>query len=136
MADSRYIRFIDELIKQTKASSINWEYLDSNSLLYESMHWYNEENINIFGSKNKLVPDFNTEDSFYTNIKKTYIVIYVHKNNPASLYIIPSTFKKIVQLNAEEYGNYITRLLNLVQSKFPDGETFIDDFIGINNNRS
>ena len=45
------------------------------------------------------------------------------------VYVVPSTFKNTVYLSAEIYGDIITRLLNLVQSQFPDGEVFIDKFL-------
>ena len=44
-------------------------------------------------------------------------------------FIVPGTYKKIVELAPEDYGEYITRLLNLVQSQFPSADAFIDDFL-------
>ena len=76
-------------------------------------------------------PNFNTEDSFYANKNGTNIVIYVSTNQPASLFIVPETYKKVVEFSPDEYGEYITRLLNLVQSQFPSADAFIDDFLKV-----
>lgn len=83
------------------------------------------------GEKEKLKPNFNTEDSFYANKNGTNIVIYVSTNQPASLFIVPETYKKVVEFSPDEYGEYITRLLNLVQSQFPSADAFIDDFLKV-----
>ncbi len=131
MADQRYINFIEDLIRRTKEQKLNWRYLDRNSHLYEGMHWVDERpTLHIFSSGgDKTVPNFNVEDSFYTNIGDTYVVLYVWNNNPAKLYVVPNTYKKVVKLEPDEYGEYITRLLNLVQSQFPSGEAFIDSIL-------
>ena len=81
------------------------------------------------GAKETITPDFNQEDSFFAHMGDMYIVIYVWYNEPAKLYIVPKTYKKVTVLPADEYGEYITRLLNLVQSQFPNAETFIDNFL-------
>ena len=62
-------------------------------------------------------------------VVQTYVVLYVWNNNPAKLYVVPNTYKKVVKLEPDEYGEYITRLLNLVQSQFPSGEAFIDSIL-------
>lgn len=36
---------------------------------------------------------------------------------------------KVVILSPDLYGEFITRLLNLVQSQFPSGDAFIDSFL-------
>ena len=41
------------------------------------------------------------------------------------------TYKKVVEFSPDEYGEYITRLLNLVQSQFPSADAFIDDFLKV-----
>ena len=56
---------------------------------------------------------------------------YVSTNQPASLFIVPETYKKVVEFSPDEYGEYITRLLNLVQSQFPSADAFIDDFLKV-----
>ncbi len=131
MADQRYIDFLNKLINNTKQKEIRWKYLDTNKSLYEGMEWTTTSTeFSIFaGSKEKVTLDFNREDSFYVNEGGTYIVIYVWGNQPAKLYVVPETYKKVVEFSPDEYGEYITRLLNLVQSQFPNGEAFIDDFI-------
>lgn len=53
----------------------------------------------------------------------------VYATQLATLYVIPRTFKKVVILSPDLYGEFITRLLNLVQSKFPSGDAFIDSFL-------
>ena len=131
MVDNRYIDFLNKLINETKERKIDWKYLDSNKPLYEGMNWTTTStNFILFvGEKEKVSPNFNTEDSFYANENGTNIVIYVLENQPASLFIVPGTYKKIVELAPEDYGEYITRLLNLVQSQFPSADAFIDDFL-------
>ena len=59
------------------------------------------------------------------------ILSYVSTNQPASLFIVPETYKKVVEFSPDEYGEYITRLLNLVQSQFPSADAFIDDFLKV-----
>ncbi len=131
MADQRYIDFLNKLINDTKDKKIKWKYLDTNKTLYIGMEWTKTSTeFNLFsGSKEKVSMDFNREDSFYANENGTFIVIFVWGNQPAKLYVVPETFKKIVELTPEEYGEHITRLLNLVQSQFPNAETFIDNFL-------
>ena len=131
MAEKKYIDFLNILINDTKEGRIEWKYLDKNKPLYEGMNWTKVSNMFgiLAGEKETLRADFNVEDSFYTSANETYIVIYVWGNQPATLYVIPETFKKIVTFSPDEYGEFITRLLNLVQSQFPSGEAFIDSFL-------
>lgn len=131
MADKKYNVFLEKLIKQTKENKIEWKYLDSNKSLCESMCWIEEifPSVEIFSGNKEYSFNFNAENSFYCEVKGTYIALYVAKNNPAELLVIPPTFKSIVQLTPDEYGENITRLLNLVKSQFPSGDAFIDDFI-------
>ena len=132
MADQRYIDFIENIILRTKEKNISWKYLDKNEDLYVGMGWYKtEKEYGLFLNSDKKIikPNFNLEDSFFAHMGNMYLVIYVWGNRPASFYVVPNTYKKIVSLAPEEYGDYITRLLNLVQSQFPNAETFIDDFL-------
>lgn len=131
MAEKKYVEFLNKLIDDTKKRKIEWKYLDKNKIIYEGMNWTKTSNLlSIFaGEKETICADFNVEDSFYTIASETYIVIYVYGTQPASLYVIPKTFKKIVFLSPEIYGEFITRLLNLVQSQFPSGDAFIDSFL-------
>lgn len=135
MVDQRYVNFLNKLIIDTKNKQIRWKYLDTNNELYEGMEWTktSTEFGVFFGNKEKIVPDFNREDSFYTREKSTFIVIYVRGNQPARLYVVPETYKKVITLTPDEYGEHITRLLNLVQSQFPSADTFIDDFLNNKN---
>ena len=86
--------------------------------------------VGIFSGVNHSGAVFNSEKSFFSQIESTYIVLFVEDNNPASLFIIPSTFKSIIVLSADEYGDLITRLLNIVNNKFPSADKFIDDYLG------
>ena len=129
MADITYIKFLDVLINETKNKKIRWAYLDTNKELIKSMEWCSTSFLSAMTSSNPE-PNFNTEDSFFVKSENTFIVIYVYGDNPASLYVIPNTYKKILHLSADEYGDQITRLLNLVQSQFPNADQFIKDFIG------
>ena len=131
MAEKKYIEFLNKLIDDTKERKIDWKYLDKNKTLYEGMNWTKVSSVlGLFsGEKEKTYADFNVEDSFYTIVNETYIVIYVYGTQPATLYVIPGTFKKVVILSPDLYGDFITRLLNLVQSQFPSGDAFIDSFL-------
>ena len=133
MADQKYVNFITALINATKNDSIEWSYLDSNKLLYQGMRWVKATTIydNLIGNTSPM-PDFNVESSFYTTQEDGYIALYVHGNTPAELFIIPGTFKSVVHMSADQYGEYITRLLNIVHSKFPSGDAMIDQFMGSN----
>ena len=131
MADQRYVSFIEALIQQTKGKKLNWRYLDREETLCEEMGWVKTTSLfaPISGVKSAPTHNFDTENSFYVNVSGTYVVLYVWNNQPARLYVIPSTFKKVATLTPEEYGEHITRLLNLVQSLFPSAEAFIDTFL-------
>ena len=131
MADQRYVDFIEEIIQHTKDNKLHWRYLDKEKGLYEGMGWTKSSSLYglLGGAGGTISPDFNTEDSFYANIGEMYIVIYVWGSQPAKLYIVPNTYKKVTTLTPDEYGEHITRLLNLVQSQFPSAEAFIDKFL-------
>lgn len=131
MVDQRYVAFIEALIQQTKGKKLNWRYLDREETLCEEMGWVKTNSIfgPLVGTTGSTTPDFDTENSFCVNVSGTYVVLYVWNNQPAKLYVIPSTFKKVATLTPEEYGEHITRLLNLVQSLFPSAEAFIDTFL-------
>lgn len=123
MADRQVITFIKTLILKTKNKELKWEYLDGNKSLYEHMDWTEWDYLS-----NSSTPNFNTEDSFYSFVDGTYIVLHVPDYSPATLYVIPSTFKKIRKFEPVEFGSYITRLLNIVQSQFPSADQFIKNF--------
>lgn len=133
MDSERYVSFLKKIIEDTKENKMQWRYLDSNDSLYEGMEWTKTKTeFGLFSQKEHVYPDFDTENSFYTSIMDTYIVLLVHSNQPAILYIVPKTYKKVVTLRPDEYGELITRLLNLVESQFPNGENFIEEYIGKN----
>ena len=120
MVEKKYVDFIEKIINMTKEKKIKWSYLDENERIYRKMGWING-----------LIetPNFNTEKSFITKIDNFYIVIRTELNNLTDLYVIPSTFKNICLLKAEQYGEHITRLYNIVQMYFPDAEVFINSFL-------
>ena len=120
MAEKKYVEFIEKLLKKTKASEIKWGYLDSAETLYTKMGWANS----LIGT-----PNFDTEKSFVTKIDSYFVVLLTDQKNLIDLYVIPSTYKNICTLKAEEYGEYTTRLYNLVRSRFPDAEAFITNFL-------
>lgn len=131
MAEMQYVRFLDKLIHKTKYDEIEWEYLDSNEYLCKKMKWY-------ASASRELIPKvifdtevtyYNPEDSFCAEIDETTIVIFAQQEELVSFYVIPPTFRKILRLSADEYGDYITRLLNVVQSKFPSSDQFVIDFL-------
>lgn len=120
MAEKKYIGFIEKLIKQTKANELEWAYLDSYDPLFKNMRW----------TDNFIeMPNFDTEKSFFTNINSYYVVLLTDMNSFTDLYVVPSTYKNVRVLKAEEYGEYTTRLYNLVRSRFPDAEAFITKFL-------
>lgn len=127
MVNSRYMSFLRKILQETKENKIKWYYLDSNIHLCEEMQWTDKKTFANLCQERALY--FNNEDSFYTELDETYIVIFVEDNNPAIVYVIPNTFKKIIVLDADEYGELNTRLLNLVQSQFPNADAFITNFI-------
>ena len=133
MDNEKYISFLKKIIEDTKENKIQWRYLDSNISLYEGMEWTKmKTEFGLFPPKEHVYPNFDTENSFYTSIIDTYVVLLVHINQPAILYVVPKTYKKVVVLNPDEYGELITRLLNLVESQFPTGENFIEEYVSKN----
>ncbi len=130
MVNKKYVAFLMEIIRETKQKKITWEYLDKNKRLYEGMNWTHvDTQYGFFVNKETVSPDFNSEESFCSKVNNYNLVIYVYKNQPPVFYIIPSTFKSVVTLTSDEYGEYIVRLSNLVKSQFPNAETFIDEFL-------
>lgn len=130
LTNDRYSHFLTKVFEMTKSCTLSWKYLDSNKKLCEGMRWSTSySGIGAFLVNDDIHFDFNIDRSFYCQEGNTYIALLVHGTQPADVYIVPNTFKNVVQLSAEIYGDIITRLLNLVQSQFPDGEAFIDDFL-------
>ena len=126
MAEEKYNRFIEELINKTKNNKLYWHYLDTDTDIYTKMGWCKEGNIGILSMSKTITPTFNRENSFYATENGFRIVLLVFGNDPADLYVIPSTYKRVLWLSASIYGELITRLLNLVQSQFPDSEEYVD----------
>ena len=126
MAEEKYNKFIEELINKTKNSTLFWHYLDTETDLYTKMGWCREGNGSLFSVNKTVSPIFNRENSFYASENDFWIVLLVFNSDPADLLVIPSTYKRVLRLRASEYGELITRLLNLVQSQFPDSEEYVD----------
>lgn len=131
MDENKYYNFLMKLIAETKNGKIEWNYLDKDLELCRQMGW--AEKLDplsnaLLGGKNPAY-FFNKDSSFYCNLNRTYIVLFVKGNEPVILYIIPYTFKNIGILNPETFGQYTTRLLNLVRSQFPSAEAFVDEFL-------
>ena len=130
IADDRYTHFLKKVFEMTKSCALSWSYLDHNKALCEGMKWSTTySGIGAIFSNHDVSFDFNTDSSFCCKSGDTYIVLLVHGTQPANIYVVPNTFKNVVYLSAEAYGDIITRLLNLVQSQFPDGEVFINKFL-------
>ena len=126
----QYGLFLMKILQMTKEEKLIWRYLDDNEELYSGMRWTKSTtSLGIFGERETALPNFNCEDSFYTKIGDTSIVILVRGNQPASLYVVPNTYKKVVRLGSDEYGELITRLRNLVQSHFPSADDFINNLL-------
>lgn len=134
MAEKKYLDFIRKIIQQTKENVLQWDYLDTNKPLYEGMGWVNKKiNYNFLSpSTETILPNFDVEDSFFTRIDGMSVVLFVQHGELAKLYVVPNTYRKVVILTPDEYGEYITQLFNVVQSKFPNAESFIDEFLGKN----
>lgn len=131
MAEQKYIDFINKIIEKTKTCNISWNYLDKNEELYQGMDWMTTKTkFDAFlGLKEKDYINFDPENSFFAKVGSVCLVLLVRHNTPANMYIVPYTYKKVVKLPADEYGEYITRLINLVNSQFPNADDFIDSFL-------
>ena len=136
MVEKKFVDFIGKIIQQTKENMLEWKYLDTNKPLYEGMGWANKKiNYNFFSSNTETIsPNFDVEDSFFTRIDEMSVVLFVQHGELAKLYVVPNTYRKVVILTPDEYGEYITQLFNVVQSKFPNAESFIDNFLDKNRN--
>lgn len=131
MDEKKYYNFLMKLIAETKNGKIEWNYLDKDLELCRQMGW--AERLDPFSNAllggNNPACFFNKDSSFYCNLNRTYIVLFVKENDPVILYIIPYTLKNIGVMNPEKFGQYTTRLLNLVRSQFPSAEAFVDEFL-------
>ena len=126
MPETKYTVLLENIIQRTKERQLHWQYLDSDADLYKNMGWETDSyplGMLVSGGSR---PNFDTEESFYTSDKGYKIVLLVRGNSPARFFVIPSTYKRVLQLNAAEYGEHITRLLNLVRSQFPDAEDYVN----------
>ena len=103
MDNERYVFLLKKIIEDTKENKVVWHYLDSNHSLYEGMNWTKTKTeFGFFPAKEKVYPNFDVENSFYTLIRDTYIVLLVYSNQPAILYVVPKTYKKVVTLSPDK----------------------------------
>ena len=115
---------MQSLITKTKSKKIIWKYLDGNKTLCDAMGWL--EHDVLFDVTH---PTFDIENSFYFEADGTFVVLYVADNNPPEVYVLPYTFRNGRCITANEYGEYITRLSNIVKMQFPSADRFIEDFV-------
>lgn len=131
MVSEKYIAFIEKLIEMTKRNALAWSYLDTEPDLCKGMEWTvdTRDVLSIFADVTN-VKRYDDEESFVCRREGTYIVLFMKSNSATpSLYVIPHTYKSVAILKPDEYGEYITRLYNLVKSGFPQADTFIDTFL-------
>lgn len=131
MANERYIAFVEKLIEMSKKNALPWKYLDTAADLCAGMDWTVESSsIFVMLGEPARTKHFDSENSFVCHRDGTYLVLFTRANGAMpSLYIVPHTYKGIVVLKPEEYGEYVTRLFNIVKSSFPHADTFIDKFL-------
>lgn len=133
MADTKYIDFIEKVITKTKENDLEWAYLDTEPDLCKAMNWlpastsapwFLQPNANFLST---LCKD---AESFVCKYRSTFIVLLVNSDSSLPImFVIPKEYKGIVQLLPGEYGEYTTRLHNLIKKRFPHGDQFIDDFL-------
>lgn len=132
MDNNNYISFIDKVIDMTKEHALSWAYLDTEEALCKGMNWQATSRENAFLSLTDVLvtKHFDDENSFVCCKSDTYLVLFVgSRSSLPVLYVIPYTYKGYVILKPEEYGEYITRLHNLVKRQFPHADDFIASFL-------
>lgn len=96
-------QFIDNLIDQTKTQQVMWDYLCSNEKLCLN--------------SGLCISDgcfkFNEKSSCFCEINEVYIILLVLGNNPSEMYVVTHKLKCIAHIYPYEYGDRITRLLNM-----------------------
>lgn len=132
MDNNTYVMFIEKVIAMTKKNELKWKYLDTDEKLCKGMNWRpsNKDNILLSVTESMIAKHFDDENSFMCCKNDVYFVLFVGNNNTIpTLHIIPYTYKGTVMLKPDIYGDYITRLHNLVKRQFPHADNFIMDFI-------
>lgn len=131
MANGKNILFIEKLIEETKIKKIKWDYLVNNEDLYRGMGWVrNKEEYDFFLDRvEKVLPGFDVENSFYTEINNINIVLLSKTKAPADLYVVPDTYRRSIRIPSKDFGEYITRLMNIVQSQFPNAADFMKSYL-------
>lgn len=125
-----YMDFAEKILEDTKNNELQWRYLDSNEELYEGMNWTKKDwGISMTSGYESVSPNFDKERSFCARIGDTHIVLLTRKSTLTEMYVVPPTYKKVVKFDAETYGEIITRLLNIIHSKFPDAKDFIQKYL-------
>jgi len=131
MANERYIALVEKLIEMSKKNALVWKYLDTESDLCNGMDWKVKPNdmFALLGDLSNTVY-FDSENSFVCHRDGTYLVLFMKASSTTpSLYVVPHTYKGVVVLRPGEYGEYNTRLFNIVKSSFPHADTFIEKFL-------
>lgn len=128
--DKRYADFIDRITADTKAGVYKWEYLDSRQDIIDKCDLS-------YDDFQKTYYRFDADRSFILPREEnnTYLLLVEQYDDDIGgrnifLEIIPNTFKTPLFLNAQEYGEQITRLHNAVKRQFPSPEDFIDLVLG------
>lgn len=131
MVNDKYIALVEKLIKMSKKNALSWKYLDTESDLCDGMDWKVTPTavFALLGDLSDTVY-FDGENSFVCRRDGTYLVLFMEASSTTpSLYVVPHTYKGVVVLKPGEYGEYTTRLFNIVKSSFPHADSFIDKFL-------
>ena len=132
MADTKHIDFIEKVINKTKEKKWKWAYLDTEAELCKAMNWATSSGTSwlLQPTRNLFATHFDDEVSFVCKQKNAFIVLFVEPDSSLpTMYVIPKEYKGVVQLSPDEYGEYTTRLHNMIKKLFPHGEQFIDEFL-------
>ncbi len=99
MSNVKYVEFLEKVIIDTKERKLRWQYLDGNEELYLGMNWTKTRTkFTTFAKAEEYeVVDFDIENSFYAKKDNTFIVLISRNNNPASLFVVPYTYKKVLK---------------------------------------
>lgn len=108
----RYNKFIEKLIEQTKANTIEWEFLDEENFLSD------------------IFSDYRRDFSYCFYKDNSYVVLTTGSiRNELSLHVVPDNFRAAKSISGNEYEKNLTRLSNTISKQFPNPDDFIDAFI-------
>lgn len=132
----RLEEFVSKLYSLTNEDKIRWDYLESNSELYDHSGLYPYSNSSIDNISKVMLnkQGFDPNNSFYASINSNYILIFTRL--PAEkgegiyerlqLWLVPRTFKAIEKVGAK---NNVVSLLSIIKSKFPSSSDIINDVL-------